>query len=96
MANKSNAAPPEFKQAVGAVIKTLRTETGLTQGELAERLGASHASAVSAIELGKYEPYLFLFFKICRELEREPVSVLYDIETELLEAGFWEEEILRR
>ena len=90
MANKSNSAPPEFKKAVGAVLKSLRKSEGLTQTELAKRVGAADASAISALELGKHELYLFLFFKISRELNREPVSVLYDIETQLLEAGFWE------
>ena len=90
MANKSNAAPPEFKQAVGAVLKRLRKKHKLTQTELSERVGASHASAVSTLELGKNELYLFLFFKICRELNEEPVSVLSAIDTALLETDFWE------
>lgn len=91
MANKSNSAPPKFKQAVGAVLKGLRKKHGLTQTELAKRVGAADASAVSALELGKHELYLFLFFKICRELNEEPVSVLCAIDTALLETGFWEE-----
>lgn len=91
MSRKSSTAPAEFKQAVGAVIKSLRKEQKLTQTELAKRIGAAYASAVSDLERGVHEPYLYMFFKICRALDREPVSVLYEIDTELLESEFWEE-----
>ena len=86
MGRKSNTAPAEFKQAVGAVLKSLRKKHKLTQTELAKRIGASHASAVSDLELGKYEPYLYMFFKICRALGEESVSVLRAIDTKLLES----------
>lgn len=90
MAKKSNTAPAAFKQTVGAVLKSLRKERKLTQTELAEMLGASYASAVSDLERGNFEVYLYMFFKICRALGEEPVSVLYEIDTALLEAEFWE------
>ena len=44
-------------------IRTLRAEHGLTQAELAERLGVSRQT-VNAIETEKYDPSLPLAFKI--------------------------------
>ena len=44
-------------------IRTLRTDRGWTQADLAERLEVSRNS-VNAIENGKYDPSLPLAFKI--------------------------------
>ena len=46
-------------------LKLLRAEHGLTQAELAERLGVSRQT-VHAIEAEKYDPSLPLAFKIAR------------------------------
>ncbi|HOA25768.1 MAG: helix-turn-helix transcriptional regulator [Aggregatilineales bacterium] len=50
-------------------LKLLRTERGLTQAEVADRLGVSRQT-VHAIEVGKYDPSLPLAFKIARLFER--------------------------
>jgi len=47
-------------------LKELRTEAGLTQEQLSQKVGVSRQSIV-AIELGKYNPSLELAFKIARE-----------------------------
>ena len=80
MGRKSNTAPTEFKQAVGGVLKQIRKEHQVTQTELADRIGAAHASAISDLERGKFEPYLYVFFQICGALGEKPVSVLRKIE----------------
>lgn len=49
-------------------LKLLRAEHGLTQAELAERLGVSRQT-VHAIEAEKYDPSLPLAFKIARLFE---------------------------
>lgn len=46
-------------------VRSLRTERGWTQAELAEKLGVSRNS-VNAIETGRYEPSLGLALKIAR------------------------------
>ena len=43
-----------YRQRIGRNIRELRTMYGLTQTELAKRIGSS-VQAVSAIELGKYK-----------------------------------------
>jgi putative transcriptional regulator len=47
-------------------IKPLRLAAGLTQLELAERVGATRQTII-AIEAGKYAPSLELAFRIARE-----------------------------
>lgn len=56
-------------------LKTLRTERGWSQAELAERLDVSRQS-VNAIETGKYDPSLPLAFKIAR-LFGQPIEAIF-------------------
>ena len=60
-------------------MKQARTEAGLSQQELAEKLGVSRQT-VNAIEKGDYNPTIRLCIGICRVLDR----TLNDL--------FWEEE----
>lgn len=48
-------------------VKAFRSELGITQQELAERVGVSRQS-INAIEGGKYVPSMLLGLKIAREL----------------------------
>ncbi|MCM3639388.1 helix-turn-helix transcriptional regulator [Sporosarcina luteola] len=47
------------------LIKEMRTEMGLTQDDLAERLEVSRQTIIS-LEKGRYNPSLILAFKIAR------------------------------
>ena len=46
-------------------IKTLRSGSGMSQGDLASRIGVTRQT-VNAIEQGKYSPSLEVAFKIAR------------------------------
>jgi putative transcriptional regulator len=46
-------------------LKSLRSERGWSQADLAERLGVSRQS-VNAIETGRFDPSLPLAFKLAR------------------------------
>ena len=59
-------------------MKQARTEAGLSQQELADRLGVSRQT-INAIEKGDYNPTIKLCIGICRVLERT------------LDDLFWEE-----
>ena len=59
-------------------MKQARTEAGLSQQELADKLGVSRQT-INAIEKGDYNPTIKLCIGICRVLER----TLNDL--------FWEE-----
>ncbi|MBP3334054.1 MAG: helix-turn-helix transcriptional regulator [Clostridia bacterium] len=48
-------------------MKDLRNERGLSQGELAKRVGVSRQT-VNMIENGGYNPTLDLCIRICKEL----------------------------
>lgn len=48
-------------------LRALREQRGLTQAELARRVGVSRQTLI-AIEQGKYSPTLELAFQLCREL----------------------------
>ena len=56
-------------------LKSLRTERGWSQAELAERLDVSRQS-VNSIETGKYDPSLPLAFKIAR-LFGVPIETIF-------------------
>lgn len=56
------------KGRVANNIKRLRTEAGLTQQELADRVGATRQT-ILAIEAGKYAPSLELAFRIALEFK---------------------------
>ncbi len=60
-------------------MKQARTEAGLSQQELADKLGVSRQT-INAIEKGDYNPTIRLCIGICRVLDR----TLNDL--------FWEEE----
>lgn len=57
-------------------ITELRQEAGLTQAELAERIGVTRQT-VNAIELEKYSPSLEAAFMISRVLQR-PLEEVFD------------------
>ena len=61
-------------------LRTLRTERGWSQADLAERLDVSRQS-VNAIETGKYDPSLPLAFKISR-LFGQPIEALFEDESD--------------
>ncbi|HQA68968.1 MAG TPA: helix-turn-helix transcriptional regulator [Aggregatilineales bacterium] len=63
-------------------LKLLRTERGLTQAELAERLGVSRQT-VHAIESEKYDPSLPLAFKIARLFGRRIEEIFEPDERDL-------------
>ena len=48
-------------------IRDLRTESGLTQADLADAVGVTRQTVI-AIEQGKYSPSLEMAFQIAREL----------------------------
>ena len=60
-------------------MKQARAEAGLSQQELAERLGVSRQT-INAIEIGDYNPTIRLCIGICKALGRT------------LDDLFWEEE----
>ena len=61
-------------------IRALRAAAdGMTQGELAERVGVSRQT-LNAIERGKYAPSLEVAFRIARELGRPLAEVFEFVE----------------
>jgi len=56
-------------------LRELRTDAGLSQGQLAEQLGVSRQT-INVIENGKYDPSLGLAFKIGK-LFRVPVEKIF-------------------
>ena len=61
------------------VIRALREGRGLTQDELATRLGVSRQTVIS-LERGRYDPSIRLAFKIAREFGRAVEDVFSDEE----------------
>lgn len=53
------------KEEIGAKLRDLRTERGYTQKQLAEILEISNPSTIGSWEIGKSEPSLSTFAKIC-------------------------------
>lgn len=67
------------------ILRTLRSEKGWSQAELADRLDVSRQS-VNAIETGKYDPSLPLAFAIARLFGRS-IEEIFDDEAETAEAA---------
>lgn len=59
-------------------MRTLRTERGWSQADLAERLGVSRQS-VNAIETGRFDPSLPLAFKLAK-LFGKPIEGIFSEE----------------
>ena len=64
----------ELKKLLGKRIKQLRKAKGLTQEELAEKIGIGTAN-ISYIENGKFAPSIENFEKIAETLEVEPYEL---------------------
>ena len=58
-------------------IRTLRTERGWSQADLARRLGVSRQT-VNAIENGRYDPSLPLAFRVARAFGRPIEGIFAD------------------
>ena len=58
-------------------IRTLRTERGWSQADLARRLGVSRQT-VNAIENGRYDPSLPLAFRVARAFGRSIEGIFAD------------------
>jgi transcriptional regulator with XRE-family HTH domain len=89
-----------LNKQIGSRIKQRRTKNGMTQVELAKRVGLSRTS-IANIEAGQQCPPLPVLYSICHELGVEPNSLLpaysevaqtpsglaYDIAAELKQMG---------
>ncbi|MBC1289142.1 helix-turn-helix transcriptional regulator [Listeria welshimeri] len=76
---------------VGKNIKRIRQAQGITQEELANRIGAIKQT-VSKIERGVYSPTFKVLMDICNALNTTPNELLL-VDTEWLE---WREESIKR
>lgn len=64
----------EYQQKIGALIARIRGQKGLTQKELAKKLGTSQ-SAINRIEAGKQNVTLEMLARISDVLDKELISV---------------------
>jgi transcriptional regulator with XRE-family HTH domain len=62
-------------QIIGERIRNVRSEQGISQAELADKLGISRTSIVN-IEAGRQRPPLHLLWKIADELDTEVVLLV--------------------
>ena len=60
------------------VVRELRTDLGLSQGDLADKLEVSRQT-INAIETGKYDPSLPLAFAIAK-LFAKPIEKIFSPE----------------
>ena len=59
-------------------LRDIRTELGLTQAELAERVGVSRKT-INTVENGVFVPSTLLALKLARALER-PVESIFSLD----------------
>ncbi len=72
----------ELDQSVGAVLRVVRKQKGLTQEALALEAGAER-SYISLIELGRNSPSVRMLYRLCEVLEIPPSSFLAQVEAHL-------------
>ena len=70
------SAMPEL--SMKNVVRELRTDLGLSQGDLADKLEVSRQT-INAIETGKYDPSLPLAFAIAK-LFGKPIEKIFSTE----------------
>lgn len=61
---------------IGQRIKVRREELGLTQDELAKKLGFKHRSSINKIEIGEYEPKQKIIKPLADALETDVFYIL--------------------
>jgi transcriptional regulator with XRE-family HTH domain len=67
--------PVEFYAAVGGNVRSKRTESGMSQSMLAQRIGFTRSS-VANLEAGRQRIALHLFVKIEQALDCQPGDLL--------------------
>jgi transcriptional regulator with XRE-family HTH domain len=65
----------EINKAFGNLLASLRKEAGLTQHELAEKVGISR-SAIANIESGKQGVVLTTIFSLATALKKTPIELI--------------------
>lgn len=78
MTNASDGELRRFYSQLGSNIRSIRVSAGLSQADLAERIGFTRAS-VSNLEAGRQKIALHLFVRITQALGVEPVKLLPDL-----------------
>ena len=63
-------APPQWQSALGEQVRALRVAAGITQAELADRIGTSQP-AVAHLEGGRRTPTLVTLQKLAQALGRD-------------------------
>ncbi len=66
--------------AFGPVLRQYRTAAGLTQEELAARLGYETANYVSCLEIGTRKPSVELLFKVALALDIKASEIVTTME----------------
>jgi DNA-binding XRE family transcriptional regulator len=61
---------------IGERLKKRRIELGLTQAQLAEKIGGMRRTSITNIEAGKQHPPLGVLYDLCRVLGLEIMEVL--------------------
>ena len=73
----------EMEQALGAVLREVRKQRGLSQEELALNAGVER-NYISLIELGRNSPSIRILYKICKVLDISPSLLLAQAEEKSL------------
>lgn len=76
-----------YIRAVGARIRQLRLERGLSSTELAARIGLASPAHLLRIERGDVEARISTVHAIARALEVDALALLDDVAQKLLEAA---------
>ncbi len=73
---RRTATPPLFVRSLGEAFASRRHDLGLSQQELADRLGLASSESISRYERGEREPRVTTLVRLAEALETTPEQLL--------------------
>jgi transcriptional regulator with XRE-family HTH domain len=85
LASERDSSRPTFEQVVGGVLRSIRTERGLSQERLGNESGSGR-TYISQLERGERGPSLKAIFRLSKTLGVPPSRIVREVEAAVADA----------